>query len=119
MRHLIAGGECGIAGEATAAIAAPVAETFRKSRRFIKPSPQQLIERETSECLRRNATEVRTAPGLCPLANSRRRLFRLPQSCRTVALLASRRNSHANICFIKIRYGTEAERTVRAQTSAD
>src|ERR1700693_2332064 len=39
MRHLISGDDCAIAGEATAAAAAPVAETFRKSRRFIKPSP--------------------------------------------------------------------------------
>src|SRR5215210_3156329 len=40
MRHLISGEDCAIAGEATAAIAAPVAETFRKSRRFIlKTSP--------------------------------------------------------------------------------
>jgi hypothetical protein len=39
MRHLISGDDCAIAGEATAAAAAPVAETLRKSRRFIKPSP--------------------------------------------------------------------------------
>src|ERR1700712_256809 len=39
IRHLISGEDCAIAGEATAATAAPVAETFRKSRRFIKPSP--------------------------------------------------------------------------------
>src|SRR3954471_14353076 len=36
MRHLTSGEDCAIAGEATAATAAPVAETFRKSRRFIK-----------------------------------------------------------------------------------
>src|SRR6266403_4204581 len=35
MRHLISGEDCAIAGEATAAAAAPVAETFKKSRRFI------------------------------------------------------------------------------------
>jgi hypothetical protein len=35
MRHLISGADCAIAGEATAVIAAPVAETFKKSRRFI------------------------------------------------------------------------------------
>ena len=35
MRHLISGEDCAIAGEATAATAAPVAETFKKSRRFI------------------------------------------------------------------------------------
>src|SRR5438552_699531 len=34
MRHLISGEDWAIAGEATAA-AAPVAETFKKSRRFI------------------------------------------------------------------------------------
>src|SRR6516162_6515230 len=36
MRHLISGEDCAIAGEASAAAAAPVAETFKKSRRFIK-----------------------------------------------------------------------------------
>src|SRR5712671_7277530 len=35
MRHLISGEDCAIAGEATAATAAPVADTFKKSRRFI------------------------------------------------------------------------------------
>src|ERR1700712_5255590 len=35
-RHLISGEDCAIAGEATAATAAPVAETFKKSRRFIQ-----------------------------------------------------------------------------------
>jgi hypothetical protein len=36
MRHLISGDDWAIAGEATAAAAAaPVAETFKKSRRFI------------------------------------------------------------------------------------
>ena len=35
MRHLISGEDCAMAGEATAAIAAPLAETFKKSRRFI------------------------------------------------------------------------------------
>src|SRR6201994_1678753 len=36
MRHFSSGADCAIAGEATAAAAAaPVAETFRKSRRFI------------------------------------------------------------------------------------
>src|SRR5579862_4608160 len=41
MRHLISGIDWAIAGEATAAAAAaPVAETFKKSRRFIVwPSP--------------------------------------------------------------------------------
>src|SRR3979490_2206137 len=38
-RHLISGDDCAIAGEATAATAAPVAETFKKSRRFIQASP--------------------------------------------------------------------------------
>jgi hypothetical protein len=36
MRHLMSGIDCAIAGDATAATAAPVAETFKKSRRFIK-----------------------------------------------------------------------------------
>src|ERR1700747_392049 len=36
MRHFSSGADCAIAGEATAAAAgAPVAETFKKSRRFI------------------------------------------------------------------------------------
>ncbi len=39
MRHLISGEDCAIAGEATAVAAAPAAETFKKSRRFIKSSP--------------------------------------------------------------------------------
>src|ERR1700677_943132 len=39
MRHLISGEDCAIAGEATAATAAPLAETFKKSRRFIQTSP--------------------------------------------------------------------------------
>src|ERR1700730_18281574 len=39
MRHLISGEDCAIAGEATAVAAAPAAETFKKSRRFIKASP--------------------------------------------------------------------------------
>src|ERR1700730_14883554 len=39
IRHLISGEDCAIAGEATAVAAAPAAETFKKSRRFIKSSP--------------------------------------------------------------------------------
>src|ERR1700674_2337044 len=39
IRHLISGEDCAIAGEATAAAAAPAAETFKKSRRFIRASP--------------------------------------------------------------------------------
>jgi hypothetical protein len=35
MRHLISGEDCAIAGAATAVAAAPTAETFKKSRRFI------------------------------------------------------------------------------------
>src|SRR5437868_9534602 len=38
-RHLISGDDCAMAGEATAVAAAPAAETFKKSRRFIKASP--------------------------------------------------------------------------------
>src|SRR5437879_8342354 len=37
-RHLISGDDCAIAGEATAVAAAPAAETFKKSRRFIQVS---------------------------------------------------------------------------------
>src|SRR4051794_8686267 len=36
MRHLISGEDCAMAGEATVAIAAPAADTFKNSRRFIK-----------------------------------------------------------------------------------
>jgi hypothetical protein len=39
MRHLTSGIDCAIAGEATAVAAAPTAETFKKSRRFIQTSP--------------------------------------------------------------------------------
>src|ERR1700710_2279381 len=39
MRHLISGEDCAIAGDATAVAAAPAAETFKKSRRFIEGSP--------------------------------------------------------------------------------
>src|SRR3984885_11318487 len=39
IRHLISGDDCAIAGEATAVAAAPTAETFKKSRRFIQASP--------------------------------------------------------------------------------
>src|SRR5205085_2220546 len=35
-RHLISGDDCAMAGEATAVAAAPAAETFKKSRRFIR-----------------------------------------------------------------------------------
>jgi hypothetical protein len=36
---LISGEDCAIAGEAIAVAAAPAAETFKKSRRFIQASP--------------------------------------------------------------------------------
>src|ERR1700722_5068720 len=39
MRHLSSGIDCAIAGDATAVAAAPTAETFKKSRRFIQASP--------------------------------------------------------------------------------
>src|ERR1700710_313789 len=38
-RHLISGEDCAIAGEAIAVAAAPAAETFKKSRRFIQAYP--------------------------------------------------------------------------------
>jgi hypothetical protein len=47
-RHLISGADCAIAGEATAVAAAPAAETFKKSRRFI----QALLRRDVSQILR-------------------------------------------------------------------
>src|ERR1700684_2226971 len=43
MRHLISGAVCAIAGEAIAVAAAPAAETFKKSRRFIQASPQVAV----------------------------------------------------------------------------
>jgi hypothetical protein len=45
MRHLISGEDCAIAGEATAAPAAPTADTFKKSRRFIHSSPSWAFSR--------------------------------------------------------------------------
>jgi hypothetical protein len=36
MRHFTSGDDCAMAGEATAVTAAPAAETFKKSRRFIQ-----------------------------------------------------------------------------------
>src|ERR1043166_1122277 len=38
-RHLTSGDDCAMAGEAMAVAAAPAAETFKKSRRFIQVSP--------------------------------------------------------------------------------
>jgi hypothetical protein len=51
MRHLISGIDWAIAGDATAtAAAAPVAETFKKSRRFIVwPSPCGAFSQKQSE----------------------------------------------------------------------
>jgi hypothetical protein len=42
---LISGEDCAIAGEAIAVAAAPAAETFKKSRRFIQASPQVAVSR--------------------------------------------------------------------------
>src|SRR5205085_8879729 len=38
-RHLTSGEDCAIAGAAIAVAAAPTADTFKKSRRFIQASP--------------------------------------------------------------------------------
>src|SRR6185437_804485 len=43
MRHLISGEDCAIAGEVIAVAAAPAADTFKKSRRFIQSSPQMAV----------------------------------------------------------------------------
>src|SRR5215813_2303644 len=45
-RHLISGDDCAMAGEAMAVAAAPAAETFRKSRRFIQISPWWDVSRD-------------------------------------------------------------------------
>jgi hypothetical protein len=55
MRHLSSGEDCAIAGEATAVAAAPAAETFKKSRRFIKTSPCRGIFHGTEKRARRHA----------------------------------------------------------------
>src|SRR6185312_8683852 len=47
-RHLISGDDCAIAGEATAVAAAPAAETFKKSRRFIQVSLRQAFPNSSS-----------------------------------------------------------------------
>src|SRR5262249_42206075 len=47
-RHLISGDDCAIAGEATAVAAAPAAETFKKSRRFIQVSLRRGVSQISS-----------------------------------------------------------------------
>src|SRR5689334_487157 len=47
-RHLISGDDCAIAGEATAVAAAPAAETFKKSRRFIQVSLRRAFPNSSS-----------------------------------------------------------------------
>src|SRR5256885_3462995 len=55
-RHLTSGDDCAMAGEATAVAAAPAAETFKKSRRFIRfslgafPGFQACLRRANSTC---------------------------------------------------------------------
>src|SRR6476620_2440899 len=51
-RHLISGIDCAIAGEATAVAAAPTAETFKKSRRFIQASPWRGVSHIPKSVLR-------------------------------------------------------------------
>src|SRR5215831_1655136 len=55
MRHLMSGIDCAIAGDATAATAAPVAETFKKSRRFIKVFSVWRVFLKFAASLRRHA----------------------------------------------------------------
>src|SRR5215212_1270666 len=52
-RHLISGDDCAIAGEATAVAAAPAAETFKKSRRFIQVSLRRGVSHVPRAVLRR------------------------------------------------------------------
>jgi hypothetical protein len=71
MRHLISGDDWAIAGEATAEMAAPVADTFKKSRRFI----QALLIAGVFPEIGLMILTVRTARtrSLPPVAISRRR----------------------------------------------
>jgi hypothetical protein len=59
-RHLISGADCAIAGEATAVAAAPAAETFKKSRRFIQVSLRRGVSHIPRACpvLRRGEFHV-------------------------------------------------------------
>jgi hypothetical protein len=49
---LISGDDCAIAGEATAVAAAPAAETFKKSRRFIQVSLRRGVSQFLEHILR-------------------------------------------------------------------
>src|SRR6185312_14940893 len=49
-RHLISGDDCAIAGEAIAVAAAPAAETFKKSRRFIQVSSSRDVSHISRAC---------------------------------------------------------------------
>src|SRR5829696_6241075 len=55
-RHLISGEDCAMAGEATVAIAAPAADTFKNSRRFIKT----ISSLGVSHILRRRGGTIRS-----------------------------------------------------------
>jgi hypothetical protein len=57
-RHLISGDDCAIAGEATAVAAAPAAETFKKSRRFIQFSLRRGVSHIPRAVLRRGEFHV-------------------------------------------------------------
>src|SRR3981081_216379 len=59
MTHLISGDDWAIAGAATAATAAPVADTFRKSRRFIQPLLIAGVSRNPIEQLQRQSHSQR------------------------------------------------------------
>jgi hypothetical protein len=55
---LISGDDCAIAGEATAVAAAPAAETFKKSRRFIQVSLRRGVSHIPRAVLRRGEFHV-------------------------------------------------------------
>src|ERR1051325_543407 len=63
-RHLISGEDCAIAGAAIAVAAAPAADTFTKSRRFIQASPLRvLLEFDGSASGRQRASRQPAAFG--------------------------------------------------------
>jgi hypothetical protein len=64
MRHLISGDDCAIAGEATAAPAAPTADTFKKSRRFIQSSPYGGVSRISRAFLSEKQNDASTEAAL-------------------------------------------------------
>src|SRR3982751_2787446 len=62
-RHFTSGEDCAIAGEATVAAAAPAADTFKKSRRFI--SENLLVGRFPHSCSVSSAGDSVAPKALC------------------------------------------------------